>query len=292
MSLARRKRPDDTGASRNRAFRLFVLQPSDSEQPGRDAGHAAERHLDQRLLGHADRVRQLARIVPAAVRGVVPAQPLDGRAGPARLPRGQRAAALRGHVPGVRDVPHAVPGPPARRRGRRGRVRRAPGARGGRRRRGGPRRPAGLPVLPVRVPVLRGARAAPRPRARRGPAHARRVLRRRLPPPHVPAGLRGAHRVRGPRAGHVLQRPGRPARRRDRVLRGARVGLSGGHRHHGGRVHAGQGDRAHRVGRVRRLRHTVRRRPVAEQGESNDCFAQYFISECCAFASRAEENQL
>lgn len=196
------------------------------------------------------------------MRGVVPAEPLDRRPGPEGLPRGQRAAALRGHVPGVRAVPHPVAAVQARRG--RGRVRRAPRARRGRGRRRGPRRPARVPVLPVRVPVLRRARPAPRPHHR--PAQACRVLRRRVPPQDVPAGLSGAHRVRRARPGHVLQRPGRPARRRHRVLRGPRVGLPGGHRHHGGRLHAGQGDRADGVGRVRRLRHTLRLQ-VQQQGK-------------------------
>jgi len=49
------------------------------------------------------------------------------------------------------------------------------------------------------------------------------------------------------------------------VLRRPGMGLPGGHRHHGGRVHAGQGDRTHGVGRLRRLRRTGRQQ-VAEQG--------------------------
>lgn len=261
------------------AVNSFCLQPSHSEQSGRDPSHAAGRHLDERLLGHADRFEQLARLVPAAVRRVVPAEPLGGRAGRQRLSRGQRAAALRRHVPGVRAVPHAVAQAPAR-RGRR-RVRRAPGAHGGRGRRRGPRRPARLPVLPVRVPVLRGPRAAPRPGAR--PAAPRRLLRRRLPPQDVPAGLRGGHRVRRPRTGHVLQRPGRAARRRHRVLRRPRVGLSRGHRRHGRRVHVGQGDGAHRVGRVCRLRHTVRRQ-VAQQGRTKYQF--FYYENHCLFCTR------
>jgi len=167
--------------------------------------------------------------------GVVPAEPLDGRAGPERLPRGQRAAPLRGHVSGVRAVPHAVARPQARRG--RSRVRRAPRPCGGRGRRGRPCRPACLSVLPGRIPVLRGARPAPGPRAR--PAPPRRVLRRRLSPQNVPARVRGAHRVRRAGPGHVLQRPGRAAWRRDRVLRSSGMGLSSGRRHHGRRVHVG-----------------------------------------------------
>jgi len=241
----------------------MIFQPGDRQQPGRDASRTADRHLDQRFLGHADRVEQLARLLPAAVRGLVPAEPLDGRPGPEGLSRGQRSAALRRHVSGVRRVPDTDARPPARRR--RGRVRRPPGARRGRGRCRGPRRPARLSVLPGRVPVLHGARPAPGQDA--GPAPARRVLRRRLPPPNVPAGLGGAHRFRRPGPGHVLQRPGRPARRRDRVLRGPRVGLPGGHRAHGGRVDVGQRDRSHRVGRVRRVRRAVRQQAVAEQGK-------------------------
>lgn len=224
-------------------------QPGDREQSGRDSGHATERYLDKRLLGHADWVEQLARVIPAAVRGVVPAEPLDRRLGPARLPRRQRAAALRRHVPGVRAVQDAIAAPPARRG--RGRVCRAPGARGGRGRRSRPRRPTRLPVLPVRAAVLRGTCPAPGPRAR--PAPPRCLLRRGLSPAHVPARLGGAHRVRGPRPGNVHQRLGRAARRRHRMLRRPRVGLSGGRRYHGRRVHAGQGNRADRAGRLRRV---------------------------------------
>jgi len=42
------------------------------------------------------------------------------------------------------------------------------------------------------------------------------------------------------------------------------VGLLGGHRAYGGRVHVGQGNRAHRAGRVRRVRRAVRQQAVAE----------------------------
>lgn len=218
--------------------------------------------MDKRFLGHSDRFDKLARLVPAAVRGVVPAEPLDRRPGPEGLPRGQRVASLRRHVPGVR----AVPDPVARVQTGRGRsrVRRAPRPLGGRGRSGRTGRPVGLRVLPDRVPVLCGACPAPRPHA--GPAQARRVLRRRLSQEDVSTRVRGAHRVRRARLGHVLQRPGRPARRRHRVLCRPGMGLFGGHRRHGGSVHVGQGDRAHRTGRVRRLRHTVRQQ-VVEQGE-------------------------
>lgn len=65
----------------------------------------------------------------------------------------------------------------------------------------------------------------------------------------------------------MLQRPGWPARRRDRVLRCPRVGLLGGHRAYGGRVNVGQGNRADRAGRVRRVRCAVRQQAVAEQGK-------------------------
>jgi len=151
-------------------------------------------------LGHADRVEQLARLVPAAVRGLVPAEPLDGRPGPEGLPRGQRSAALRCHVSGIRRVPDADARPPARRG--RSRVRRPPGARRGRCRCRGPRRPARMPFLPGRVPVLRCARPAPGQDA--GPAAPGRVLRRGLSPSDVSTGLGGAHRLRRPGPGHVF----------------------------------------------------------------------------------------
>jgi len=153
-------------------FAFVRFQPGDRQQPGRDASRAADRHLDQRLLGHADRVEQLTRFVPATVRGLVPAEPLDGWPGPEGLPRGQRSATLRRHVSGIRRVPDVDARPPARRR--RSRVRRPPGARRGRGRCRGPRRPARLPVLLGRVPVLHRTRAAPGQDAR--PAATSRVL--------------------------------------------------------------------------------------------------------------------
>lgn len=188
------------------------------------------------------------------MRGLVPAEPLDRRPGPAGLSRGQRVAPLRRHLLGLRPVPD--PDAQAQAHRGRGRVRRAPGARGGRGRRGRPRRPTGLPVLPGRVSVLCGARPAPGPVP--GPAPARRMLRRRVPPENVPAGFGGAHRVCRSGLGHVLQRLGRSTRWRDRMLRRPGMGLFDGHRYHGGRVHAGQGDWPHRAGRLRRLRRTVR----------------------------------
>lgn len=196
------------------------------------------------------------------MRGLVPAEPLDGRTGPEGISRGQRAAALRRHVPGVRALPDPVTRLQAR--GGRVRVRRAPRPRGSRGRRRGPCRPLGVPVLPVRVPVLRHARPAPGPDT--GSSPARRVLRRGLPPENVPAGLGCAHRFRRAGAGHVLQRLGRFAGRRDRVLRRPRMGLSRGHSRHGGRIYVGQGNRTHGVGRLRRIRHTVREQVVVEQG--------------------------
>jgi len=142
------------------------------------------------------------------VRGVVPAESLDRRAGPEGLPRGQRVAPLRCHLSGVRPVPDPVAQVQARRG--RGRVRRAPGPRGGRGRRGRPGRLVGLSVLPERVPVLRGARPASGPVAR--PTSARHVLRRWLPQENVSSRVSGAHGVRRAWLGHVLQRPGRLAR--------------------------------------------------------------------------------